>query len=98
MNQIASVDFLCLGLQAARVAAVVRLGEAKSSHDLALCELGEETLLLLLRAVGVNWVHDQRRLHTHGGAVAAVDPIKGQGGKERKKERKKENQTTQFGQ
>lgn len=42
---------------------------------LLLTQLGKVLLFLLLRAIGINGVHDQGRLHTHDGAIAAVHSL-----------------------
>lgn len=74
MDEVTPIDLLGLGLEASGVAAVVGLGEAEGSHNLTLGQLGEEAGLLLLRSVGVDGVHHQGGLDTHGRAVAAVHP------------------------
>ena len=54
---------------------MVRLGEAEAADDLAAGEPGQEALLLLLGAVGVDGVHDEARLHAHHRAVTAVHAL-----------------------
>jgi len=60
-------------LHARRVAAVVGLGQAERSDDLALGQTRQVLDAMLLGAVRVDRVHDQRRLHAQCAAVAAVD-------------------------
>ena len=54
---------------------MVGLGQAEAPDQFARGQLGQVLAALLLRAVGVDRVHDQGRLHAHGRAVAAVDAL-----------------------
>ena len=54
---------------------MVGLGQAKAADPFAGGQLGQVFLFLRFVAVGVDRVHDQRRLHADGAAVAAVDPL-----------------------
>src|SRR4029453_9420025 len=63
------------GAHAGGIGAGVGLGQAEAADPLAARQLGQELLPLGLRAVGVDRVHDQARLHAHGGAVAGVHAL-----------------------
>ena len=75
LEHIAAVDRRGARDHAARVGAVVGLGQAKAANPLAGREFGQVFLALGLAAVGVDRVHHQRTLHAHRAAVAAVDPL-----------------------
>jgi hypothetical protein len=60
---------------AARIGAGVGLGQAETADQLTACEAGQETVLLLLRAISVDRIHDEARLDRHRRPVAAVDPL-----------------------
>lgn len=63
------------GLHGSGVGAVVGLGETEASNHLSGGQLGEESVLLFLGAKLLNGVHDQRRLHGHGGSVSGIDSL-----------------------
>ncbi|MCY1292624.1 hypothetical protein D9M70_418590 [compost metagenome] len=63
------------GLHTGRIGAGVRLGQAEAADPLAADELREILLLLLFRAIGIDRIDHQRRLHAHHRAVAAVDAL-----------------------
>ena len=52
---------------------MVGFGEAETSHPFARGQFWQVFLALGFRAVFVDGVHDQRALHAHGAAVAAVN-------------------------
>ena len=72
---IAAGDFLGAGDHRAGIGAVVGLGEAEAADELAAGELRQIFAALRFRAVIVDRVHDQRRLHRHRRAVAGIDPL-----------------------
>ena len=57
------------------IGAMIRLRQTEASHQFAGGEARQEPLPLRLRAVGVDRVHDEGRLHAHGGAIAAIDAL-----------------------
>src|SRR5262249_9162214 len=59
----------------ARVGAVIGLGEAEATDDLARCEFRQIPLALRFAAIGEDRMHHERGLHRHGGAVAGIDPL-----------------------
>src|SRR6185369_14521476 len=63
------------GAHAAGVGAEVRLGEAEAADRLAGREAGDPAVLLLLRAEGVDRVHDQRALHGDEAAQAGITAL-----------------------
>ena len=72
---VAAVHFLGAGGHAARVGAVVRLGQAETADPLAAGQLGQVFLLLLFAAEFIDRHHHQGRLHAHHGAVAGIHPL-----------------------
>ena len=67
--------FLVRRGHASWVGSVVGFGQSKASHPLAGCEFGQELLLLLLRTVLPNGVHDKGALHRRRGTQAAVTAL-----------------------
>ena len=63
---------LCMGLHVARVRAAVRLGQPEAADGLAAGHGRQPAVLLLVRAVGVDRVHDEARLHRHEAAQSRV--------------------------
>src|SRR3546814_12566713 len=57
------------------VAARGGLSEAKAADQLARCEPGQKTPLLLLAAIGVDRVHHEAALHRTGRAIARIDAL-----------------------
>src|SRR5438445_9905804 len=54
---------------------MVGLGEPEATNELAGCELGQVFAALLFRSIGINGVHDERRLHAHGRSITGVDAL-----------------------
>jgi hypothetical protein len=52
---------------------VVGLGEAEAADEFAGGELGQLFAALRLAAIGIDRVHDQRRLHRHRRAESGID-------------------------
>ena len=54
---------------------MIWLGQTEATDDLAGRELRQIALALRFAAIGEDRVHDERRLHRHGRAVAGIDPF-----------------------
>ena len=76
---VAAVGLDRAGAHAAGVGAGIGLGQAEAADEGAAGESREIFLALLLRAVSVDRVHDERALDRHGRAVAAIDALHGAG-------------------
>ncbi len=72
---VAAVDGFRAGLHAARVGAVIRLGQPEAADELARGEFRQVLFPLSLAAISVDRVHDEARLHAHHRAVAGIDPL-----------------------
>src|SRR3546814_17639237 len=72
---IAAGDLLGARSHPRGVAARVGLSEAKAADQLARCEPGQKTPLLLLSAIGVYQVHHEAALHRTGRAIARIDAL-----------------------
>ena len=72
---IAAIDFFRPRGHAARIGAGVRLGEPETADELAARKAGQIFALLVGVAIGVDRIHDERRLHAHHRAEARVDPL-----------------------
>ncbi len=72
---VAAVDLLSPGPHPAGIGAGVGLGQAEAADQLASGQPRQPFALLLFGAVGVDRVHDERRLDAHRRAIAAVDPL-----------------------
>ena len=59
-------------LHAARIAAVVGLGEAEAADQVATRKRRQVLVLLLARAVRVDGMHDERRLHAERRPIATI--------------------------
>ena len=73
VEDVAAIHLAGAALHAARVRAMIGLGQAEAADHLAGRELGQVFLPLLLGAEGVDRMHHQGRLHGQGRAVAAID-------------------------
>ena len=72
---VAALGFLGAGLHARRVRTRIGFGQAETADPLARGQLRQVFLALLLRAIGVDRIHHEARLHRHHRAVAAIDPL-----------------------
>ena len=70
-----AIGFFGMGAHTCRVRAGIGLGEAETADIFAAGQLGQIFLLLLFRAESIDGVHDQRRLHRHHGAIAAINGL-----------------------
>ena len=72
---IAAVDLLGPRRHAAGIGAGARLGQAEAADELAARQARQVFAPLVLVAVGVDRIHDERALHAHHRAEAGVDPL-----------------------
>ena len=72
---VAAGDLLGAGDHRAGIGAVVGLGQAEAADEFAARELRQIFAPLRLAAIGVDRVHDQRRLHRHRRAIAGIDAL-----------------------
>ena len=72
---VATLDLAGARHHAARIGAMVGLGQAKAADQLARGQLGQILLLLLFGAESLDGHHHQRALHAHHRAVAGIDPL-----------------------
>ncbi|KFB71559.1 MAG: hypothetical protein AW09_003294 [Candidatus Accumulibacter phosphatis] len=74
-DPVAAVHRTRPGLHAARVGAVVGLGQSEAADRFAACQPGKVLLLLLLGPEGMDRQHHQRRLHAHHRAKTRIDTL-----------------------
>jgi hypothetical protein len=74
-EQPATLHLLGARLHAARIGAVVGLGEAEAADPFTGRQLWQIFLPLRLAAIGVDRMHHQRRLDAERRAVAGIDPL-----------------------
>jgi hypothetical protein len=75
IEAIAVCGLLGAGLHAGRIGAGIGLGEAEAADELAARELREIFLALRFRAIGIDRIHHEARLHAHHRAIARIDAL-----------------------
>ena len=75
IQHIAAIDLFRSGFHPGRIAARIRFGQAKTADPFTTRQLWQVLAPLLLRAIGIDRIDHQRRLHRHHRSVAAIDPL-----------------------
>ncbi len=74
-DAITAINLVGARFHASRIGTRIRFGQTETANQLARNQTRQIFLALLIRTVGVNRIHHERRLHTHHGAVARIDTL-----------------------